>query len=371
MRLIYIANARIPTEKAHGIQIMEMCKAFAEHGLNVELVVPKRKNHIKEDPFVYHDIEKTFSLKYLPCLDFIHWGRVGFWIELLSFGWSAVWYSFFKKDTLFYTRDELVALCLRLIGKSVAWEGHTGQRNFIVRMLIHLKTTMVVITDALKELYLSFGVDSSKILVAPDGADINRFNIPLGKEDARKKLNLPLDKKVVLYKGHLYERKGAHTLAEAATYLKDKGVICVFIGGTEEDVKSFKIRFGKYENVFILGNRPRNETPIYQKASDLLVIPNSAKDDISKLYTSPMKLFGYMASGVPIIASDLPSLREIVDDSLVYFFKPDDGEILSKVIMEALNNYDEAKRKGGRALALAESYSWQKRAENILSFIAS
>lgn len=369
MRLIYIANIRLPTEKAHGIQIMEMCAAFADQGIEVNLVIPRRNNHITEDPFDYHDIRRIFSIRKLPCIDLVHFGKIGFLLETFSFAISATFFYLFRKDAIYYTRDELVALFLRTIGKEVVWEGHTGQNNFMTRMLIRLRLPMVVITEALKKLYITLGNDPLKIMVASDGADINRFNIKITQEEARKMLKLPLDKKIVLYKGHLYEWKGAHTFARAATYLKEKGIICVFIGGTEKDIEAFKNEFGEEENIFILGNKPRRETPVYQKAADILVIPNSAKDDVSKLYTSPMKLFGYMASGVPIIASDLPSLREILNDSLVYFFRPDDATSLAEVVIKALNNYPEAKKKGDATLDLAGNYSWQKRAQNILNFI--
>lgn len=50
MKLIYLANIRIPTEKAHGYQIMKMCEQFADKGVNVQLVVTKRKNNLREDP---------------------------------------------------------------------------------------------------------------------------------------------------------------------------------------------------------------------------------------------------------------------------------------------------------------------------------
>lgn len=368
MKFFYIANIRLPTEKAHGIQIMEMCAAFAERGCSVELVVPKRHNPIQEDPFVYHDVPRTFALRTLPSFDLVRFGRIGYLISLLSFAASALWYAFFQKDALFYTRDELIALVLYLSGKKIVWEGHTGQANLAVRILIRLHAPFVVITEALKELYIASRAEASKVLVAPDGADISRFNIGMTQEEARRELGLPLDKKIILYKGHLYERKGAHTLARAALGLPQNS-ICVFIGGTENDVDAFRKEFGGHENIFILGNKPRRETPVYQRAADLLVIPNSAKDDVSKLYTSPMKLFGYMASGVPIVASDLPSLREIINPSLAYFFTPDDPKSLGEVIKYALGEYEEAKKKGRTALALAEQYSWQKRAEHILAFM--
>lgn len=368
MRFIYIANIRLPTEKAHGIQIMEMCAAFAAQGSAVELVVPKRHNAITVDPFVYHDVPKTFSLRVLPSLDFVRFGRVGYLVGLMSFLASVIVYALWKRDTFFYTRDELVALCLYAIGKRVAWEGHTGQKNLAVRFLIQAKVPIVVITEALRTLYGSLGAQMSQLFVAPDGADIHRFNISLTQQEARTQLGLSLDTKIVLYKGHLYERKGAHTLARAAAYL-EKNILCVFIGGTEEDVQAFRSEFGAQENVLILGNRPRKETPIYQKAADVLVIPNSAKDEVSKLYTSPMKLFGYMASSVPVIASDLSSLREIVDESMVYFFTPDDPASLAESVKNVLSHPQEAQAKALHTFELAKSYSWDARARHILEFL--
>lgn len=367
-KLLYVANIRLPSEKAHGIQIMEMCSAFVEQGLKVELVVPKRKNIITDDPFEYHDIKKLFPIRKLWCLDLVQFGRIGFLIELFSFTASVIWHTASIEDAVFYTRDELIALVLYLIGKEVVWEGHTGQKNLVVRTLIHFRVPIVVITEALRDLYLSIGATSSEIIVAPDGADIGRFDIPITQPEARRELGLPLDKKIVLYKGHLYERKGAHTLARAALILPES-IICVFIGGTEEDVDVFRKEFGGNENILILGNRPRRETPIYQKAADILVIPNSAKDDVSKLYTSPMKLFGYMASGVPIIASDLPSLREIVDPSLVFFFAPDDPKSLGRTVLQVIGEYPLALEKATRTFVLAKGYSWDARAEKIVTFI--
>lgn len=345
-----------------------MCSAFADHGYKVKLVVPKRFNSIKDDPFKYYDVKKNFSIKRLPCIDLVRFGRIGSLIQLVTFAEAAAWYTFFTYGAIFYTRDELIAIHLKFLGKKVAWEGHTGQKNLIVKMLIKINTKFVVITDALKDLYLFMGGNKNKILVAPDGADVDRFDIDISKSDARKQLDLPQDKKIVLYKGHLYEWKGAHILARSARYL-DKDTLCVFIGGTETDVASFKQQFGDTPNVLILGNRPRKETPIYQKAADILVIPNSAKEDVSKLYTSPMKMFGYMAGGRTIVASDLPSLREVLNEDIAYFFKPDDPESLANEIKKVFSNYDKAIQKANVALEEVRKYSWNNRASEIINFI--
>ncbi len=369
MKLIYIANIRLPTEKAHGIQIMEMCAAFAGCGMEVELVVARRFNLIKDDPFIYHDIKKNFTICKLLCLDLIGLGKFGFIIEVVSFSLSAAIYSLTRKDSIFYTRDASVALFLKLLGKKVAWEGHMGQTNFVIKILIFLKVPMVMITKSLLELYISLGVLPEQIIVASDGVDLERFDVDISKEAARKKLGLSLDKKIVLYKGALFAWKGAGDIARAAENFVNENIIFVFIGGTEKDVASFKNDFGGRENILILGNRPRTETPIYQKAADVLVIPNSAKNDISNLYTSPMKLFGYMAGGVPIVASDIPSLREVLSERNAILVPADNPDALGAGIKKLLEDGELSEKLAKQALVDVREYTWEKRARKIINFI--
>ena len=367
-KLIYIANIRLPTEKAHGIQIMKMCEAFAEQGLEVSLVVPRRFNKIKEDPFDYYKIKQNFKIRKAPTIDLVKFGKIGFLVQLLSFAEFVAWTFLFKKDAIFYTRDELVAFYLNNLGKKVVWEGHMGQTNWIVRFLIKRKVPMVMITNGLKDLYVSMGADQEKIIVSPDAVDVEQFSINLSKEEARKKLGLPTDKKIVLYTGHLYSWKGADTAVQSAPGLPDN-VIMIFVGGTAVDIERFEKNYGQNKKVMILGKKPHEEMPFFMKSADILLLPNSAKEDISRFYTSPMKLFEYMTSGNPIIASDLPSLKEILNESNAYFFEPDNSESLAGVIKEVLNNYTEATNKAKRALELVQNFSWEERARSITGFI--
>lgn len=367
-KLVYIADIRLPTEKAHGIQIMEMCSAFADLGLAVTLYVPKRHTPITTDPFEYYEVKRNFTIHRLFCIDLTNFGSIGFTVQRLSFTKMALLKSLFQKNTIFYTRDSLIAFGLTFFGKEVVWEGHQGEINIVVRVLLRCHTKMVVISHALKNLYVSLGAVPENILVSSDAVDIHKFSLQVTKEEARKKLNLPLDTKIVLYTGHLYSWKGAHTLAEAA---KDfpQDTVALFVGGTEKDIQNFKHEYGGYQSIMILGNKPHQEIPLYLQSADVAVIPNSSKEDISRLYTSPMKLFEYMASGIPIVASNLPSLKEVLIGENAVFAEADNPTSFKKEIVDLLADESKMARMRQKSLEESKKYSWENRANNILDFV--
>ena len=363
-KIIYIANSRIPTEKAHGIQIMKMCQAFAKIGNKVTLVLPRRRNPIIADPFEYYVVSQSFNIIKLPTIDLVFLGKIGFLIQSLSFAISAFIFLLFQKADVVYARDELALFLLSLNGKRFVWETHTPKNNFISRRVTHRAVSVVAITKSLGEFYAKLGVPENKILIAPDGVDLEQFNISDTKEGARKKLGLPVQEKIILYAGHLYAWKGVDILALAAPLLPENTNV-IFIGGTEKDIKAFKSKYGSTKNVRILGKKPYGQMPLYMRAADVLVIPNSAKDDVSRLYTSPMKLFEYMASGTPIVASDLPSVREILDDSMAYFFKPDDERSLK----ESINKVLASEKNLNNSVDKAKEYSWDNRAIKVIELL--
>ena len=91
-KINYVVNIRFPTEKAHGLQIAKMCEAFAREGIDVTLIVPKRKNKIKDDPFEYYDIKTKFKVKKLWTIDIAFHTYLGFVVSSLIFGISSYIY---------------------------------------------------------------------------------------------------------------------------------------------------------------------------------------------------------------------------------------------------------------------------------------
>ena len=361
MKIIYIANARIPTERAHGIQIMKMCEAFADAGADVELVLPRRFNFIKSDPFEYYGIKKNFKTTKLPSLDLVKFGKIGFLIQSLSFACAAFWYVLLKKADVIYSRDELPLFFLSFFKKNIIWETHTAKKNFLVKRALDKCKAVIAITRGLKDFYAKeYDFNLNKVWTAPDGVDIGKFKIGGEKAEIRKELELPQNKKIALYTGHLYLWKGADTLIESAKFLGENILICL-TGGTDADILKVKKQISGNKNIIIAGNKPHLEIPYWQKSADVLVLPNTAKEDISKYYTSPMKLFEYMASGTPIIASDLPSIREILNESNAVLVEPDNPEALADGIEKILNGKELADKISKRALADVQNYTWRKR----------
>jgi glycosyltransferase involved in cell wall biosynthesis len=364
MKIVYLSTARIPDGWAHTIQILKMCEAFACEGHTVELVVPRRGKTTAEDPFAHAGIKPIFSIKKLPCLDLFPGTQSKFfyWLRTLSFYFSALVYLRSSKYDSVYTRELSAWVPVR----KTVYELHTIS-PIVSKMIARLKRSraVVVITEGIRSELISFGVPKEHILMAADGVDLNDFSHPESRSDARKRLGLLLDETLVFYIGRLDAWKGVDTLYATAKLLPT-GTRVVVMG---EGEVSLEILRQRHPDVTFLGFHPYRELADNQSASDLLVLPNSGKTDISAKYTSPLKLFTYMASGKPIVASDLPSLREVLSEKNAFLVKPDDPEAFAEGIRYALAHPDEAAQRAAQALEDVQRYTWDARARHILEFV--
>ena len=378
MKLLYISNSRIPTEKAHGIQIMKTCEAFSLAGVDVKLVVPTRHNPTvkNSNPFDYYGVQKNFEIETLKSLD-------PYWLIKLPQGiyikFQALLFVMKLQKHLkavdglgsqtVYTREEYLLPVIQKHADNVIWEAHNLPRNKERYVKYWQKCkNIVVISEGLKRDLLSLGIPADKILVAPDGVDLDKFEFRSTKPEIRKELGLSADQKVVMYSGHLYDWKGASVLLEVARNSKSKipNSKFVFVGGTDADIKKFKKEAQGLDNVLILGHKPFSEIPRYLAAADVLVLPNSARTDISKKFTSPLKMFEYMASDRPIIASDLPSIREVLNDNNAVLVEPDDSEALARGIGKVFQDQKLAEKISRQAQKDVKEYTWEKRAVKIV-----
>lgn len=384
---MYVANLRLPTEKAYGIQIAKMCEAFVgcdaniqihtndtNKAVEVELIAPYRKNKMKSDFFDYYSVKRNFKFKRIWAPDFYFPGRfdrISFYVKSFI---SAVFlsiYTLFKKSDFIYSRDELPLFLLSFFRKNLIFEAHhfSNSRRLFYRRFKDRNLKVIVITKHLKDDFIKIGFRPENILVVPDGVDLEKFDIDISKEEARGKVNLLLDAKIAMYTGHLFDWKGVSTLLEAAHQCRD--VLFVFVGGMPADIEKFKkkTKLLGLDNVFILGHRLHRDIPLFLKAADVLLLPNSSKEEISRFHTSPLKLFEYMASKRLIIASNLPSLREILDEDVSVFAVSDDSNSWVDKIESVLADVNLRESLSSRAFERVKDYTWAKRAEKIIEFL--
>lgn len=374
-RTLYILfHNRFPSEKAAAVHIAESCNAYRKVGEKVVLVVPRRLGRFTDDPMEYYNIRHTFKIVYVPTIDvFLVPGlkKIAFYLSLLAFSVSCFLYMVFQsnKQDVFYSNDHLPLFFLALIRKNCFYEVHDypeHHKKYFQSLLNRMKGVVTNNFWKREQLAQDFDLDTQSIHAEPNAVTIADFDILMSQMDARKQLDLPQDKKIIVYTGNLFTWKGVDTLAEAAQ-LVPENTLAYVIGGSPTDLDRYRKLYGAYKQLVIVGFRARSEMAIWQCAADVLVLPNTAKEDISKYYTSPMKLFEYMASRRPIVGTNIPSLTQILNQQNSILVEPDDAGALAKGIEQALNNDTTA--LVDQARIDVEAFTWEKRAQRIIHFL--
>jgi len=394
MKLIYLTNSRLPGEKAHAIQIMKTCAALAAD-VDIQIVHPRRVNRPWLQSVVdlqkYYKLPRDVQRRLVGSLDLfsivpkLPFGKtlaykIVFAIQTITYHIALLPLLLTSSADVYYTRDSLTASLLVLLRKvsisTVIYEAHRFPSSRLglelSRWLVNKLDGIVVLTNFLATRYLELGIPEKRISVVPDAVDLQDFGV-FSKSAARQHLGIDESIFVVMYVGHMYHWKGVDTLVEAATRLSDNEQIWL-IGGTPEELPRIEQLAKQLEltNIHLAGYVPYEHISTYMAAADVLVIPNSGDYDISRFYTSPIKLFEYMAAKRPIVASNLPSLREIiVHDETALLVQPDNPISLAIAIQRLQSDSHLSSRLVDNATVLVSKHTWSGRSQRILEFIDS
>ncbi len=394
-KLLYISLMRLPTEKAHGLQIMENCDAFAAAGCEVTLWVARRWNRPElrrvRDPFAYYGLRPTFTIHRIPCIDIFplfppdsFGARLAFYLLLLSYAFVSAFLLLFTRADIYYSRDEFIlALLTRMKAKrKIVYEAHlfppSGRGAALQRYVASRAGSVIAITERLREdLIAERGGDPARAIVAHDGIRRERFDELPSQAEARRKSAAPEDAFVVGYLGHLQMiglDKGLGGVVEALAAVS--GAHLLLVGGPDEMVAHLRSRWlelGLPADRFIYAGQVRPPTvPEHLLMTDVCLLPHPAATQFA-YYTSPLKLFEYMAAGRAIVASDLPAWSDVVSDGeTALLVPPEDSLAWAKAIERLRDDSDLRGQLGKRARerALAH-YTWEARAKKILGHIRS
>lgn len=382
MRISYISSSNFSSRAANCVNVIKMANAFAELGHHVTLFGRADARDNPRQIFEKYDVTGRFRLELMEDA-LLRVGR-------LKGGYAArgVLASIGKTE-LVVTRNALTALYAALFGMPVVLEAHIpippqGTFGaFAFRQLINSQNFrgLVVITHELRRLFeQNFPDLEGRVLVAADGADpVSADLVPATLRGDQAGFH-------VGYAGHLYPGKGMEVLAGLAP-------LCAWaqfhvLGGIERDIVAWQQTLAGLPNVSFLGYQPHRSVAKYLAAFDAVLLPNqtvvrsypgdnpeAAKRlpaDIGR-WTSPLKLFEYMAAGKAIVASDLPVLREILTDGVnALLCPPTDASAWSAALLRLRDDPPLRARLGARARSdLLDGYTWSHRAGRILDFVSN
>ena len=387
MRVSYISQLDLPSRMAHAMQIMKNAQAWAKACPDFEFITCLSPAHRRALPKV--NLAELYGLKHsvrlcawalnLKVGPFLR-GRLGPYDPLAS---QRIYLSLAarrcaqQRVDLVYTRTYAAPRYTLPRGLPTLVETHsppgdpTPEKLDLYRRVKEDPNLLglVTISHRLRDMFLEAGLPGEKLLVLPDGVDLDAFTPAFSREQARRQLGLNTQRPLAVYVGHLYDGRGVGLILEAAAALPE--VDFLLVGGHDQDVARWRgqARAQGLANLTLTGFVPNSQVPSYLWAGDMLLMPYETSCPTSG-HMSPLKMFEYLAAGRAIIASDLPALGPVLTHGTNAWLCPPDTTQPFTQAVEHLAASPELRQSLARnALATAREYSWDRRVERILEFV--
>ena len=371
LTVLYVVSPPLFTEGASAVHMLKMCQAMANLGIEVECVLPGRVN--KKKLFSYYGIKTPFRVTPIALS-----GGVA---RRPLHGFLSSLYAWRKRSVFDFalTRDLIFAwFATKVLGIPTVYDAHHPPINWTAEKIIDSFSRsksllgMSFNSRGLREIYSRLGIAGRNPVVAPNGFEREAFEGGSDVSSLRKRLGLPLGRKIVCYCGNTYGGRGIEMLVRAAARMPE--VEFLIVGGRERDNALWR-EMARQEgagNFRMEGFVAQRQVASYLLASDVLVMPYSSGVTIrdgteAGEFTSPLKLFEYMAAGKPIVATGVPSVLEILrpgENSVVV--PPDDEEEFIRALGLVLADSELCARISERARSDAAGYTWEGRVERVV-----
>lgn len=381
MTILSFADTRFPIERANGVQTMATCRAVAARGHHLTLLVRPDSSAPARDPFQFYGVAPLPNL----VIETVQTagGATARRVRML---WTGLRRALSGGIDLVYTRDLGLAALLARVPASrrppLVYESH-GIAPIVAaampallgratpapspRKIARLDRREALVwtrADAYVTITQTLADDLSKrygtrdrVFVVPDGAAPVAVSAPV-----------PPSRPRAAYAGHLYPWKGVDIFLQALAAAPE--VDGLIIGGHPGEADLARVTtlaqsLGLGSRLTMTGLLPPHDVASMLAGADILVLPNTSTS-ISERYTSPIKLFEYMARGGAIIASDLPALREVLTHNVTaWLVPPGDVQALAGALTLLATDAALRARLGRAALALSADYTWDRRAERL------
>ncbi|MBE9181110.1 glycosyltransferase [Oculatella sp. LEGE 06141] len=205
-----------------------------------------------------------------------------------------------------------------------------------------------------KVIWLHNGFNQHFLLKQPDRANTVRQQLLSGRQF------------LVVYSGGLHRFKGVDLLIDVAQALPQ--VQFVLAGGNATQVTEYQhlVRSKHLDNVILLGFLPQDELAVLLQAANVLAHPHCAGSEAS--FTSPLKLFDYMASATPIVATEIPTLMEFKPTGAIAgWCEPDHPQAFAQCLQQVLEHFPYQPEGYTAGSSFVQQFSWENRIAKILS----
>jgi glycosyltransferase involved in cell wall biosynthesis len=223
---------------------------------------------------------------------------------------------------------------------------------------------IIAVSNATKEYVLSLGAKPEKIKVIHNGVDVNHFRILPGKrEEMRAKFGIPKNAAVAITVRRLVYKNGIDTLIESANFAIKKNPNLFFLvvgkGPDQNGVQARIQELGIEENFRLAGFVSDQDLPYCYNAADFFVLPSKSGEGL------PLVALEAMACGLPVVATDVGGIREILMEGHGELVPANQPEPMARAILE----YSYADLSVGilelRA-AVEEKFSWERNVEALV-----
>ncbi|HEX8494131.1 MAG TPA: glycosyltransferase family 4 protein [Pyrinomonadaceae bacterium] len=257
------------------------------------------------------------------------------------------------------------------VGKHWDRVGMLGLLERFERINLRASARIFVVSEVEQRNLLRAGVNAEKIIVNPNGVDVETFRPQIGGAQVRQELGISADETLVGFVGSFGPWHGVLALAEAIKLMPACArVRYLLVGsGTLRDEVEHRLReAGALPRVIFTGAVSHERVPALLDACDVLASPHVPLADGSPFFGSPTKLFEYMAMGKGIVASRLGQIADVLKhEETALLVEPGDARELSEALLRLAKSRELRERLGAAARREAVAYhTWKHNAERVL-----
>lgn len=370
LSMLYVFPEPLPLPRARGLQVAHFVRALALQGVQITLAyVPSEGGH----PFtpIGHEVPENVTL--LPLSRQLWATRIK---SNRLFMWRlSRWLRRQEKtgrlpSIVFFRHIKAAAQFARAFPRiPFLYEAHEvfahtakptqrARLHYLENMVLE-KAALIVANsrgsaDGLRE---TFGL-SKPIWVLPNGVEYPDALPPKPWSESRWHL---------IYAGSLFGWKGVDDLVDAMDLLPEYHL--TVIGGNREQIERLKMSPGYPDGrISFRGHLPQHEVQSLLAKACVAILPNRA--DTDSAFTSPLKLFEYMAAGCAVVATDLPAIRELLGNDGAGWAVANSPASLAQAIRHVCELPDGGACLGELSRNRVRKFTWQNRGKELIELIA-